>query len=105
MIETLEAEVQTSQAHDYLLGRCKAIASVASFILGLRQLSEENSNSKLATPMVRSDIADYLGLTIETVSRSFSTLKRNRVIDFRNSREVTVLDIERLISISKGTNC
>jgi len=46
-------------------------------------------------PMSRGDIADYLGLTTETVSRSLSQLKRNGLIDFHNARNVTLLDAFR----------
>jgi hypothetical protein len=49
----------------------------------------------------RGEIADYLGLTIETVSRSFSGLKKRKVITLIGSDEVTILDEERLSEIGK----
>jgi hypothetical protein len=55
--------------------------------------------------MGREDIADYLGLTLETVSRQMSQLKRKAVIMLPSSREIVVPDIERLSAIAKLENC
>jgi CRP/FNR family nitrogen fixation transcriptional regulator len=46
----------------------------------------------LELPMSRQDIADYLGLTIETVSRTFTGLQAEGVIDVRGCRRVRLLD-------------
>jgi CRP/FNR family nitrogen fixation transcriptional regulator len=46
--------------------------------------------------MTRQDIADYLGLTIETVSRSLSMLERRGVIALANTREVRLKNVEAL---------
>ena len=51
--------------------------------------------------MSRAEIADYLGLTIETVSRAFGKLKARNVIGLMGSDEVIVLDIDRLRQIGK----
>ena len=48
--------------------------------------------------MTRGDIADYLGLTIETVSRQFTRLKNEGVIDLPSRREVTILDFDTLVA-------
>jgi CRP/FNR family transcriptional regulator len=55
-------------------------------------------------PMNRTDLADYLGLTIESVSRAFSRLKRDVLIAFTHSHAVTVLQAQRLIEITNGEN-
>ena len=46
--------------------------------------------------MTRSDIADFLGLTIETVSRIFSSLKAQRLIELGRSAQVRLLDLNKL---------
>ena len=51
-------------------------------------------------PLTRSELADYLGLTLETVSRKISGLKRKGVIELRTTREIVVPDIELLAEIA-----
>jgi CRP/FNR family transcriptional regulator len=46
--------------------------------------------------MTRTDIGDYLGLTIETVSRSLSKLKRDRVVRFLTAQDLQIVDAKRL---------
>jgi CRP/FNR family nitrogen fixation transcriptional regulator len=68
-----------AQGRLLILGRMTAIERVVSFLL---ELSERNDDEKhVALPMCRCDIGDYLGLTIETVCRVLSDLKRRRVIE------------------------
>jgi CRP/FNR family transcriptional regulator len=74
-----------------LLGRRSAEEKVASFLIGWRdRLSQPKGSSATVNlpinlpidlPMSRLDIADYLGLTIETVSRTFTRLEREGVLD------------------------
>ena len=62
-----------------ILGRMTATERVACFIL---ELSEHNDDDKrVELPMCRCDIGDYLGITIETVCRVLSDLKRRGVIE------------------------
>jgi CRP/FNR family transcriptional regulator, anaerobic regulatory protein len=56
-------------------------------------------------PLSRSDLADYLGLTLETVSRSISRLKRKGLIELRSRREIVVPDLELLAAVAKMDNC
>ncbi len=71
-------------AHDQmlLLGRRSADEKVASFLIGWRDRLERHGlpSKTLPLPMSRQDIADFLGLTIETVSRTFTRLERDKVI-------------------------
>ncbi|WP_291865793.1 cyclic nucleotide-binding domain-containing protein [Bradyrhizobium sp.] len=75
---------ELSQARDHmvLLGRRSAAEKVATFLIGWRdRLVQLNGPSTtVALPMNRQDIADFLGLTIETVSRTFTKLERDHVI-------------------------
>ncbi len=65
-----------------LLGRKSAFEKIASFLLALsgRAVKRGEPDNPVFLPMTRSDIADYLGLTTETVSRTFSELRRKGVI-------------------------
>ena len=78
-----------AQSRLALLGRMTAGERVASFLLELSERSDDGKHVEL--PMCRCDIADYLGLTVETVCREFSDLKRRKVIEVA-PRSVTLLD-------------
>jgi CRP/FNR family transcriptional regulator len=56
----------------------------------------------VSLPMTRSDIADHLGLTTETVSRIFGQLKSQRVIQLMGASEVVVKDIEALEELAQA---
>ncbi len=82
----------------YTLGRRSALERVAAFILYLKE-REHVPNVRGAVihiPMTRADIADFLGLTLETVSRAFSKLKRDRVIRLATLHDVEIVDQRRL---------
>jgi CRP/FNR family transcriptional regulator len=76
---------ELSQARDHmvLLGRRSADEKIATFLLGWRErlFSLKGSSNTVPLPMSRQDIADYLGLTIETVSRTLTKLERHGAIE------------------------
>ena len=76
-------ELNQARDHMVLLGRRSAEEKVATFLVGWRdRLQQIREPSRVVPlPMNRQDIADYLGLTIETVSRTFTKLEREGVID------------------------
>jgi CRP/FNR family transcriptional regulator, anaerobic regulatory protein len=76
-------ELSQAQDHMVLLGRRSAEEKVATFLIAWRdRLAELKGLSKtVPLPMSRLDIADFLGLTIETVSRTFTRLDREGVIE------------------------
>jgi CRP-like cAMP-binding protein len=71
-------ELASSQRRTLLLGRLSATERVASFLIELAK--RRDRRLALHLPMTRQDIADYLGLTIETVCRELSKFKRNGLI-------------------------
>lgn len=83
-----------AQEHSMLLGRRSAMEKVAGFLLGWSEKSTDHGMLDLA--MTRQDIADYLGLTIETVSRTLSQLERDNVIDLPSVRQIRVCNMETL---------
>jgi CRP/FNR family transcriptional regulator len=87
-----------------LLGRKTARERVASFLLA--QLAAGRPCDAAARgfhlPMTRTDIADYLGLTIETVSRTMTRLKAEKLIALPTPAEVVLLDRDRLEALAGG---
>ena len=89
IVEALMQALARAQDHMLLLGRKSAIEKIATFLLDLSDRLEESDQVDL--PMSRTDIADHLGLTIETVSRSLTQLERQGVIDLPAHRRSIVL--------------
>ena len=83
-----------AQNHMLLLGRKSALEKIATFLLDLAERTADGDAVDL--PMSRSDIADHLGLTIETVSRSFTQLERQGVIGLPSARRVMLINKDTL---------
>ncbi|SEP72393.1 transcriptional regulator, Crp/Fnr family [Faunimonas pinastri] len=91
--ETLR-DLQRAQSHMLLLARKNAQEKLAHFLLEMAErLSCEET---LELPMCRQDIADYLGLTIETVSRMLTQLEKSGTIQLPSSRQVVLRDRKAL---------
>ena len=72
------------------LGRETAMERVISFLIEVS--SRCASRGRINLPMGRTDIADYLGLTIETVSRTLTQLERERAISMPSARCIELRD-------------
>lgn len=82
-------------AHDsmLLLARLSPLERLATFLVRLRQqMRIRGDDPFVALPMGRGDIADHLGLTVETVSRSFTRLREQGVIALPDPHRVEILD-------------
>src|SRR5438046_6666519 len=77
-----------------LLGRMTASERVASFLLEISE--RQDAPHALNLPMSRNDIADYLGLTIETVCRVLSAFRRTGIIAIRMPYRIELRDREAL---------
>ena len=86
-VQALLRKFHRAQAHMLLLGRQTACERVASFLLDFQNRTKGQT---FDLPMSRQDIADYLGLTIETVSRTFSQLERDKAIAIPQSRHIVL---------------
>jgi CRP/FNR family transcriptional regulator len=82
LFATSANELTLAQDHMILLGRRTADEKVASFLLRLRDrwAHIRSTSARVDIPLTRQDIGDYLGLTLETVSRVFSRLAKRKVI-------------------------
>jgi len=87
-------ELRHAEEHMLLLGRKSAIERVATFLLEMdRRLAVAGL---MALPMCRRDIGDYLGLTLETVSRALSKLNDEGVLGFSGARQIELRNRQRL---------
>ncbi|MET3996849.1 helix-turn-helix domain-containing protein [Bradyrhizobium sp. S3.2.12] len=87
--------LEHAENHMLLLGRKTAVEKVAAFLL---EMDCRTGADKMSLPMTRLDIADYLGLTLETVSRVLTSLRKAGVLTFvdHDRREIMLNDKRRL---------
>jgi CRP/FNR family transcriptional regulator len=105
--DTLD-ELDAARDWMLLLGRKTAAEKVASFLEMIARRSPmigcahhaNDEEIRFQMPLTRSEIADYLGLTIETVSRQIGRLKADGILQLHATREFSVMDIERLAEVS-----
>lgn len=95
-------ELRAAQDRMLLLGRKCATEKVASFLLLMADRQSDDSADEVDVPMTRSDIADYLGLTIETVSRTLTKLKHDGLIALATSARIEIRDRDRLEELAAG---
>tara|TARA_R110000787_G_scaffold196504_2_gene307920 strand:- start:1817 stop:2461 length:645 start_codon:yes stop_codon:yes gene_type:complete len=99
LMELALDELDAARDWMLLLGRKTAREKIATFIELLARRSNTDSQGRIGTlplPMTRDQIANYLGLTLETVSRQFNALKKEGVIDFSDRRTMTIMDLPAL---------
>lgn len=103
LLEMTLDELDAAREWMLILGRKTAREKIASLlaIVGRRDASlhmvRAGSVASFDLPLTREAMADYLGLTLETVSRQISALKRDGVIRVEGNRHVTVPDFQRLL--------
>jgi CRP/FNR family nitrogen fixation transcriptional regulator len=98
------ANLEHVENHVLLLGRNTARERVAAFLLEMN--GRLTAAGVIALPMTRRDIADYLGLTFETVSREFSAFHRKGYLRFLDpmQRQIVVLNAAGLTGIARQTS-
>lgn len=96
-------ELAAARQQLVLLGRKTATERLASFLLMLDgRCHAARGGDEIGFPMARADIADYLGLRIETVSREISALKASRVIQLTGRQSFRIVDRDRLDQLAEG---
>ena len=104
LLGTTANELAAAQDQMVLLGRKTARERVATFLVALseRALRHGRSGKSLDIPMSRTDIADYLGLTTETVSRNVTRLRRAKLIATRPDNGIEILNPAGLRALVDG---
>ncbi len=95
------------QARTLILGRASALARVSAFLLEWSDRCRQSSISPTASislPMSRYDIADYLAIAVETVSRAVTTLRTRHVIACVSTRRFNICDRRALESATEGAD-
>ena len=91
-------ELNLAQDRISILGKFHALERLAAFILNISDQRARIGwqDNPISLPMTRQDIADYLGLTIETVSRCITHLKTYNIIKLINNKTIYIADREKL---------
>lgn len=105
-------ELEAARRWMFVLGRQSAQEKVASFLLLVMQrlhqdcgLNTNGPECRFDLPLSRTEIGEYLGLTIETVSRQFRQLKLQGIVETQGKRTVIVRDLPRLERFAESTSC
>lgn len=98
-------EMTAAQDQAVLLSRRSADEKVANFLLMMARDRDAERTDHVDLPMTRLDIADYLNMTIETVSRTITKFASNGVIAAPDRRSIIVLKKHMLQSIADGEDC
>lgn len=104
LMRLLAIELAETREQLLSLGRKSAMEKLATFLLRISRRNESfGLNSELLhVPMTRAEMADYLGLTVETVSRNITKLKVARVIQLNSRSKIKVLDPDALQKIANA---
>jgi CRP/FNR family transcriptional regulator len=104
LLKLAAEELSMTREHLLCLAAKSAEARMAVFLLALSHRNGDAGGdaSRIELPMTRVDIGDYLGLTIETVSRTFSKLKRSGVIALPRTTTVLIRDAGALAQLAQG---
>jgi len=101
MLSMLSRGLCAAQDHVAMLGHQSAKERVACYLLRLAEEHEDRPRT-VQLPMGRQDMADYLGLTIETTCRSLSDLKTKRIISTPDRHRIVIHDFAALESVAQG---
>lgn len=104
LYESVARELQATRDLLLTTGQRSALERVAGFLLALSQRSGRvgKEPGRFELPMTRTDIGDFLGLTIETVSRAFTKLKAAGLIEINRNHQVRVMHAPELEHVANG---
>lgn len=104
LYEAVTIELSQVQHRALVVGQHDPEKSLAAFILALSRRREQRGEdaSTISLCMPRSDIADHLGLTTETVCRTFTKLRRRGLVELKKSRHLRILKMDALYELAGG---
>ena len=104
LLQAALREISGMQDHFMMLGRKSAVEKVASFLCVLtdRVGTKVGNYSQVELPMTRTDIADFLGLTTETVCRTLTQMRRDDIIAIDNIQTIIIQRPTVLLDLSLG---
>lgn len=88
--------IDRMQSRTILLGHARALERVCGFLVEMSRRAQIESGGAVALPMSRYDIADYLAIAVETVSRCLTALRSNQVISFCDARHFRIINRKAL---------
>ena len=102
----MSKEITSDQQLFSLLSRKSALARIASFLLSISSRNQQRqlSATVFQLSMSRSEMANYLGLTIETTSRVFSKLQKDSLIHVVSRKNIELLDVDRIREYALSTD-
>ena len=106
LLQAVSNELIEAQRHMLLLGRQTAEERIAWFLLDLAQRAalRGEPDNPVFVPMVRADVADYLGVALETVSRTLATLHQKKLIEFSGAHHIHLTAPDRLSELVEGAD-
>jgi CRP/FNR family transcriptional regulator, nitrogen fixation regulation protein len=104
-LKIVNRRLEHAENHLLILGRQNSLEKTAAFLLEMDRRLEQPA--LMILPMSRRDIADYLGMTIETVSREMSILRHQGILSFigRSQRKIVLHDRLKLAQIARSCKC
>lgn len=94
--QLMMATMSRAQSRTLTLGRTRALQKVGAFLLEMAERTADARTHAVILPMSRYDIADYLGLSVEAVSRSLTKLQCRGAIRLTSTRSVRILNPDAL---------
>ena len=93
-------ELRESQRRTIIMGRRDAAGRLAMFLVMLKEHLQQTSRDVIPLPMSRADIAGYLGLSVEAVTRAMDKLTRAGIVAFSGRQSARVVDAAELDKLS-----
>ncbi len=102
VLRLLSENIAAMQRHLVLLGRQTAREKVASFLLRMAERAGLGEGERLDMPIGRQDVADHLGLTVETVCRVLGEFRQKRLVMVPNLQQIVLSNVAALRAVCEG---